>query len=81
MVMMTNATAPEFDLLFTFRLLARQDLSRGIQLAKSFTGEAPRAVATLAIANQFWKKRKIRWLPEQLTGMQPRFTNRYSSGG
>jgi hypothetical protein len=58
MVMMTNATAPEFDLLFAFRLLARQDLSRAIQLAKSFTGEAPRAVATLAIAQSVLEKEK-----------------------
>lgn len=50
MVVMDNATAPDFDLLGAFRPLARADLFRAIQIAKTFTGEAPRAVATLAIA-------------------------------
>jgi hypothetical protein len=50
MVMMNNSTAEDFDLLAVFRHLARADLLRAIQLAKTFTGEAPRAVATLAIA-------------------------------
>src|ERR1700752_359462 len=50
MVEMTNATAEDFDLLAVFRPLARADLFRAVQVAKTFTGEAPRAVATLAIA-------------------------------
>lgn len=50
MVVMNNSTAEDFDLLAVFRHLARADLLRAIQLAKTFTGEAPRAVATLAIA-------------------------------
>jgi hypothetical protein len=58
MVVMTNAPAGEFDLLLAFRLLAREDLLRAIQLAKSFTGEAPRAVATLAIARSVLEKSK-----------------------
>jgi hypothetical protein len=58
MVVATNASAEEFDLLLAFRLLARQDLLRAIQLARSFTGEAPRAVATLAIARSILEKTK-----------------------
>ena len=58
MVVVTNATAEDFDLLAVFRHLARADLFRAIQLAKTFTGEAPRAVATLAIARSVLEKRK-----------------------
>jgi len=58
MVVMTNATAEDFDLLAVFRHLARADLLRAIQLAKTFTGESPRAVATLAIARTVLEKRK-----------------------
>ncbi len=58
MVVMTNGTAEDFDLLAVFRHLARADLLRAIQLAKTFTGEAPRAVATLAIARTVLEKRK-----------------------
>jgi len=58
MVVMTNSTAEDFDLLAVFRHLARADLLRAIQLAKTFTGESPRAVATLAIARSVLEKRK-----------------------
>ena len=58
MVVMTNATAEDFDLLAVFRHLARADLLRSIQIAKTFTGEAPRAVATLAIARSVLEKQK-----------------------
>jgi len=58
MVVMTDATAEDFDLLAVFRHLARADLLRAIQIAKTFTGEAPRAVATLAIARSVLEKRK-----------------------
>ncbi|HEU4837358.1 MAG TPA: hypothetical protein VFS90_23210 [Pyrinomonadaceae bacterium] len=58
MVVMTNSTAEDFDLLAVFRHLARADLLRAIQLAKTFTGEAPRAVATLAIARTVLEKRR-----------------------
>jgi tetratricopeptide (TPR) repeat protein len=57
MVVMNNSTAEDFDLLAVFRHLARADLLRAIQLAKTFTGEAPRAVATLAIARSVLEKR------------------------
>ena len=39
-------------------ILHRADLLRAIQLAKTFTGETPRAVATLAIARSGLEKRK-----------------------
>lgn len=58
MVVMSNSTAEDFDLIAVFRHLARADLLRAIQLAKTFTGEAPRAVATLAIARSVLEKRK-----------------------
>lgn len=58
MVVVNNSSAEEFDLLAAFRPLARADLLRAVQLAKTFTGEAPRAVATLAIAQSFLEKRK-----------------------
>ena len=57
MVLMNNSTAEDFDLLAVFRHLAGADLLRAIQLAKTFTGEAPRAVATLAIARSILEKR------------------------
>ena len=58
MVVMNQSTSEDFDLLAVFRHLARADLLRAIQLAKTFTGEAPRAVATLAIARSVLEKRK-----------------------
>ncbi|HJU92896.1 MAG TPA: hypothetical protein VJ656_08195 [Pyrinomonadaceae bacterium] len=58
MVVMNQASSPDFDLLALFRHLARADLLRAVQLAKTFTGEAPRAVATLAIARSVLEKRK-----------------------
>lgn len=48
--MMNTYGAPDFDLLGIFRALAKADLYRAIDSAKSFTGEASRANATLAIA-------------------------------
>jgi hypothetical protein len=58
MVLMTNSAAEDFDLLAVFRHLARADLLRAVQVAKTFTGEAPRAVATLAIARSILEKRR-----------------------
>ena len=57
MVVMNNATAEDFDLVPVFRHLAPADLLRAVQLAKTFTGEAPRAIATLAIARSVLEKR------------------------
>jgi len=56
MVVINAASAQDFDLLAVFRHLANADLLRAIQLAKTFTGEAPRAVATLAIARSVLEK-------------------------
>jgi len=58
MVVMNQSNAEDFDLIAVFRHLARADLMRAIQLAKTFTGEAPRAVATLAIARSVREKRR-----------------------
>ena len=43
-------SAPVFDLTGIFQTLARDDMNRAVALAQTFTNEAPRAVATLAIA-------------------------------
>lgn len=56
MVLVTNASAEEFDLLGVFRSLAKDDLNRAVEAAKSFTAEGPRAVATLAIARAILEK-------------------------
>ena len=58
MVVMVNSTAEDFDLMGAFQPLARADLFRAIQVAKTFTGEAPRAVATLAIARAVLEKKE-----------------------
>jgi hypothetical protein len=50
MSMTMNFSAPVFDLTGVFQTLARDDMSRAVALAQTFTGESPRAVATLAIA-------------------------------
>ena len=58
MVVSTSSSAEDFDLLAVFRQLARADMLRAVQIAKTFSGEAPRAVATLAIARSVLEKRK-----------------------
>jgi len=58
MVVQTSASAQEFDLLSVFKVLSQADLLRAIQIAKGFTGEAPRAVATLAIARSILERRE-----------------------
>ncbi|HZG51078.1 MAG TPA: hypothetical protein VEZ40_02980, partial [Pyrinomonadaceae bacterium] len=50
MSMTMNFSAPVFDLTGVFQTLARDDMNRAVALAQTFTGESPRAVATLAIA-------------------------------
>lgn len=54
----TSFSAESFDLTGIFGLLAKEDLYRAVELAKSFTGEGPRAVATLAIARAILEKQK-----------------------
>jgi hypothetical protein len=50
MVSTANFPAPSFDLNGVFRSLGREDMNRAVALAQTFTNEAPRAVATLAVA-------------------------------
>ncbi|HEX8422999.1 MAG TPA: hypothetical protein VF634_06290, partial [Pyrinomonadaceae bacterium] len=45
-----NFPAPVFDLTGVFQTLAKEDMNRAVALAQTFTGESPRAIATLAIA-------------------------------
>ena len=45
-----NFNAPTLDLAGIFATLAQEDMNRAVELAKTFTSEAPRATATLAIA-------------------------------
>lgn len=56
----TNFDVESFDLNGIFGLLARDDLFRAVELAKSFTGEAPRATATLAIIRAVLDKKQNR---------------------
>jgi len=46
----TSFPAPVFDLTGVFATLAKDDITRAVALAQTFTGESPRAIATLAIA-------------------------------
>ncbi|MFL6208254.1 MAG: hypothetical protein ACJ74W_05355 [Pyrinomonadaceae bacterium] len=48
--MTINFPAPTLDLGGIFAALAQEDMNRAVDLAKAFTGEAPRATATLAVA-------------------------------
>jgi hypothetical protein len=45
-----------FSLTNVFRALAKDDLYRAVEVAKSFKYEAPRAAVTLAIANSILDK-------------------------
>jgi hypothetical protein len=50
MTMITSSGAESFDLNGIFAKLAREDLQRAVDLARTFEGESPRAIATLAVA-------------------------------
>ncbi|MDT7781006.1 MAG: hypothetical protein QOC99_3518 [Acidobacteriota bacterium] len=50
MTMMSSNSAQSFDLSDIFARLAREDMQRAADLARTFDGESPRAFATLAIA-------------------------------
>ena len=50
MTMASSSTVQSFDLTDIFSKLAREELQRAADLARSFEGEAPRAFATLAVA-------------------------------
>jgi hypothetical protein len=45
-----SSTVDRFNLQPLFQLLARADMNRAVEIAKSFTNESPRASATLAVA-------------------------------
>lgn len=51
-----SATAADFNLLGAFQALARDDFLRSVETARSFTGEAARATATLAVARSVLQK-------------------------
>ena len=50
MTMTTSSSVQSFDLTNIFTKLAREEMQRAADLARSFEGEAPRAAATLAVA-------------------------------
>jgi hypothetical protein len=50
MSMMSTTSAQSFDLTDIFTKLAREDMQRAADLARTFEGESPRAFATLAVA-------------------------------
>jgi hypothetical protein len=51
-----SGDAPNFNLQPLFALLARDDMDRAVELVRTFNAEAPRAVATLAVAGAVLKK-------------------------
>jgi hypothetical protein len=51
-----SSDASNFNLQPLFALLARDDMDRAVELVRSFNAEAPRAVATLAVAGAVLKK-------------------------
>ena len=51
-----SGDAPNFNLQPLFALLARDDMDRAVELVRSLNAEAPRAVATLAVAGTALKK-------------------------
>ncbi|HEU4594872.1 MAG TPA: hypothetical protein VFS10_06860 [Pyrinomonadaceae bacterium] len=56
--MMSSSSVQSFDLTGIFAKLAREDLSRAVELARGFGVEAPRAVATLAVARAVLSEKK-----------------------
>ncbi len=54
----TNFTVENFDLEGIFASLAKEDLYRSIELARGFTADSPRAVATLAVARSVLDTKK-----------------------
>ena len=53
----SNFNVDSFDLEGIFGLLAKEDIYRAVELARGFTADAPRAVATLAIARSVLEKK------------------------
>lgn len=57
MVATFDLEAPSFDLSGIFSSLAQDDLQRAVELARRFTAEEPRAIATLAIVRSILAER------------------------
>jgi len=55
--MTNNFNVDSFDLTGLFTALAEEDFNRAADLPKGFTGESPRAVATLAVARSVLNKK------------------------
>ncbi|MCM3870954.1 MAG: hypothetical protein ND895_09720 [Pyrinomonadaceae bacterium] len=54
----TNMTVDNFDLVGIFSLLAKEDIYRAVELARGFTADTPRAIATLAVARSVLETKK-----------------------
>ncbi|HKY28732.1 MAG TPA: hypothetical protein VJM12_12405 [Pyrinomonadaceae bacterium] len=54
----TNMTVENFDLHRIFSSLATEDLYRSIEMARGFTADTPRAIATLAVARAVLQTKK-----------------------
>jgi hypothetical protein len=54
----SNFTVEQFDLDKIFSSLAKEDLYRSIELARGFTADTPRAIATLAVARAVLETKK-----------------------
>lgn len=54
----TNFTVENFNLNGIFSSLAKEDLYRSIELARGFTDDTPRAIATLAVARSVLEKKR-----------------------
>ncbi|HYY43433.1 MAG TPA: hypothetical protein VE775_11920, partial [Pyrinomonadaceae bacterium] len=52
-----STTSDSFDLSGIFSKLAREDMDRAVEFARSFNGESPRAVATLSVARAVLEKK------------------------
>jgi hypothetical protein len=58
MMMFSTASSDDFDLHGAFRELARDDFQRSIEVAKAFSAESPRSLATLAVARSVLEKKQ-----------------------
>jgi hypothetical protein len=62
-----STTSDSFDLSGIFSKLAREDMDRAVEFARSFNGESPRAVAMLSVARAILEKKvEKREKPEKL---------------
>ena len=53
----SSTSSDSFDLTGIFAQLAREDMDHAVEFARSFNGESPRAVATLAVARAILEKK------------------------